>query len=50
MSFQDHRFTGKLELCRHPVVKMHAATQMFVMVDYVRESTVKKPVSMANIV
>ena len=29
-------------LCSHFAVKLHATTQMFVMVDYVREMTVKK--------
>ena len=36
-------------MCSHSVAKFHEATQMFVIVDYVRTMTVKKnPVTMAN--
>ena len=33
---------GKLNFCSHCVVKLCEATQMLVMVDYVRKMTVKK--------
>ena len=39
MFTQDHRAAGRLELS---VVKLHEATAIFVMVDYVREVTAKK--------
>ena len=29
-------------MCSHSVLKLHEATEMFVMVDYVKEMTVKK--------
>ena len=29
-------------MCSHSILKLHEATKMFVMVDYVREMTVKK--------
>ena len=29
-------------MCRYSVVKLHEATQMFLVVDYVRKMTVKK--------
>ena len=38
MFTQDHRVTGKLEFV-HSVVKLHEATQMFMMVDCVGEMT-----------
>ena len=38
MFTQGHRVTG--HLCKHSVVKFHEATQMFMMVDYVRKVTV----------
>ena len=40
MFAQGHRVAGKLELV-HCVVKLHEATQMFMMVDYVRQMTVR---------
>ena len=45
MLTQGPRFGGLQEswnLCSHSLVKLPKATQMFVMVDYVREITVKK--------
>ena len=33
---------GSKYMCSHCVVKLHEATRMFVMVDYIREMTVKK--------
>ena len=44
ISTQAHRFAGKLELdlCSHSVIKLHDTTQMFMIVDFVREMTVKK--------
>ena len=41
MFSQGHRVTGKLNLCSHSVVKLHGATRVFVMVDYVKEMTMK---------
>ena len=35
-------------MCSHCVVKLHEISQLFMMVDYVREMTVKSPVSMGN--
>ena len=37
-----HKVTKKLELVDHSNVKIHRVTQMFAMVDYVREMTSKK--------
>ena len=37
---QSHRESW--DWCSHSVVKLYEVTQMFVMVDYVREMTVKK--------
>ena len=48
MSTQCQRVTGKLELVGHFVVKLHEATQMLMMADYVRKMTVRSPVSIAN--
>ena len=42
MLTEGHRVTGNLELCSHSVVKLHVATQMFTMVEYVREMSVTK--------
>ena len=35
-------------MCSHSVVNLHEATQMFVMVDYVREMTVQKSSKYGN--
>ena len=37
MFTQGHRITLKLELCIHFVVKWYEATQLFMMVDYVKD-------------
>ena len=42
MFAQGQRVKGKLELCSESVVKLHEATEIFVMVDHVREVAVKK--------
>ena len=42
MFTQGHRVAGKLELVQHSDVNLHEATQMFMVIDYVREMTVKK--------
>ena len=43
MFSQGHKVAEKLKLVQYKaVVKLHEATGMFVMVDYVREVTVKK--------
>ena len=39
---QGHRVIEKLELVQSSVVKLREATQMLVMVDFVREITVRK--------
>ena len=39
---QGHRLRERCNLCRDSVVKLHEATPMFMMVDYVRYMTVKK--------
>ena len=41
MFTQSHRVTEKVEVVQSLRCKMHKATQMFVMVDYVRKMTVK---------
>ena len=38
---QGHRVTGKQEQS-HSVIKLHAATQIFLMDDYVREMNMNK--------
>ena len=44
MFTRDHRVSGKLELVQSVcfVIKLHEATQIYVVVDYVRDMTVKK--------
>ena len=42
MFTEGHRFTGNYNLCSHSVAKLHEVTEMFVMVDYVREMVEKK--------
>ena len=42
MFTKGHRVTGNLELGYHSVVKLHGATELFMMVDHVRKMTVKK--------
>ena len=39
---QGHRITGKIELINHSVIKLHEVTQMFAIVDCVREMTSEK--------
>ena len=40
---EGHRVYGESKnLCSHSAIKLHEATQMLCMVDYVREMTVKK--------
>ena len=41
MFTQGHRITGKEELVQSSVAKVHEASQMFVMVDYVKFDHVK---------
>ena len=41
MLTEGHRVRGKLELVHSFCCKVHEATEMFVMVDYVREMNVK---------
>ena len=46
MTLMLFKVTGLQEiedLCSHSVVNLHEATQMFVLVNYVRAITVKKP-------
>ena len=47
MFTEAHRIMGRYSLFSRSVEKLHEATQIFVMVDYVREMIVKKS-SMAN--
>ena len=42
MFTQAHMVMGNINLCNHCVVKLHEATQVFMMVDYVREMTVRR--------
>ena len=42
MFLQGHGVKGKVNLYGHSVVKLHEATEMFVMVVYVGKLTVKK--------
>ena len=42
MFSQGHRVTGKVELVQSFCCELHEATQIFMMIDYVREMTVKK--------
>ena len=39
---QGHRLTGKLDFVSLSAVELHETTQMFMMVDYIWEITVKK--------
>ena len=48
MFTQCHRIMRKLELVQTFCCKVDEASQMFILVDYVREMTVEKPVGMAN--
>ena len=48
MFTQSQRDGGKANLCSYSVIKFYEATQMFPIVDYVREMIVKKSCKYGN--